>query len=50
MKRIILTGILAMAAGIACLAGQAQSGKAPAQPQPKSQAELKGLKDLRGWR
>ena len=46
MKRIILTGILAMAAGIACLAGQAQSGKAPAQPQPKSQAELKAIQAM----
>jgi tetratricopeptide (TPR) repeat protein len=47
MKRIILTGILAMAAGIACLAAQAQSGKAApaaaAQPQPKSQEELKAV-------
>jgi tetratricopeptide (TPR) repeat protein len=44
MKRIILTGILAMAAGIACLAAQAQSGKAPAQP--KSQAEVKAIQAM----
>lgn len=46
MKRIILTGILAMAAGIAGLAAQAQSGKAPAQPQPKSQEELKAIQAM----
>ena len=46
MKRIILTGILAMAAGIACLAAQAQGGKAPAQPKAKSQDELKAVQAL----
>jgi tetratricopeptide (TPR) repeat protein len=46
MKRIILTGILAMAAGIACLAAQAQSGKAPAQPQAKSPEELKAVQAM----
>jgi tetratricopeptide (TPR) repeat protein len=46
MKRIILTGILAMAAGIACLAAQAQSGKTPTGPQAKSPAELKAVQAM----
>ncbi|MGA3094860.1 MAG: hypothetical protein ABSF25_00265 [Bryobacteraceae bacterium] len=46
MKRVILTGILAMAAGIACLAGQAPGGKPPAGPQAKSPAELKAVQAL----
>jgi tetratricopeptide (TPR) repeat protein len=36
-----------MAAGIACLAAPAQSGKAPAQPQAKSQDELKAVQAMR---
>ena len=45
MKSVILTGILAMAAGIACLAAQAPSGK-PAQPKAKSQDELKAVQAM----
>jgi tetratricopeptide (TPR) repeat protein len=45
MKRTILAGILAMAAGIACLA-QAPAGKAPAQPKAKSQDELKAVQAM----
>ncbi len=46
MKNAILTGILAMAAGVACLAGQAPPAKAPAGPQAKSQAELKAVQAM----
>jgi tetratricopeptide (TPR) repeat protein len=46
MKSVILTGILAMAAGVACLAWQAPAGKAPAGPQAKSQAELKAVQAM----
>jgi tetratricopeptide (TPR) repeat protein len=48
MKSVILTGILAMAAGVACLAGQAPAAKAPAGPQAKSPAELKAVQAMLG--
>jgi tetratricopeptide (TPR) repeat protein len=45
MKRTILAGILAMAAGIACLA-QAPAGKPPAPPKAKSQEEAKAIQAM----
>ena len=46
MKRTILTGILALAAGAAAVMAQAQAPAAPKGPAPKSKAELEALQAL----
>ncbi len=46
MKRIILTGILALFTGAACLMAQAPAPAAPKGPQPKSKAEVEALQAL----
>jgi len=51
MKRIMLTGMLALATGLTCLVAQQPAAQAPAPagpkpPAPKSPAEAKALQDL----
>jgi tetratricopeptide (TPR) repeat protein len=47
MKRLMLTGVLAVASGLVLMAQQpAQGGAAPAGPAPKSEAELKAIQAM----
>src|ERR1039458_9770119 len=46
MKRIVLTGILALATGVASLMAQAPPPAAPKGPTPKSKSEVEALQAL----